>query len=1257
MKMRWDVDSWNDLPIPGIEVGSVHRVIEVDVMIVWTGYYWERLKHSVLDNDEEERHLPPGFLDLLIPDVKVSYVNQYELVLDPIEGGSGAVFVGGDLVIASPDTAVFSDLKALNLVSGSLVEVDLVADTEYWVYLANTKSTAFNRGDWDYRGKLFLSGTTPVDGYLGAGIGQNARLAGHIQTTEDGEFARELDISLISNRASLPEAFREFSDFVLDFIDESTIRLRKIDGTYGQIFVPDSLRYIGFDYDITRTDDWIEWDDDMLDKVIRRESSLSSSTVYYIYVAGMVDAFNFNETNPRTGRPWQESDYEAEDNYVSALDFRIKPFLSPQVPDHGRMSETWPGFYTRHIGQVVTDENGKFINSRGLSTIRQPVLNPTYFDGLAEITFVPQGEGEFRICKIRGTSGIVNVGGEAVQTYDQSNSEQVHKALNTAIVQAYNEAAPTSPLSNLNAVSTYTSQSLYLYLANSRSLWGSYVNKIFFSTTAPAQGYLSANWPGNQARWIATVRINSQGKFTGSYIEDAVRPPVLLLDDAGISPNEAWSSQKINAEFQKVYLQISAQSAFDTQKTQGCAVRLEYYDETTVKLFPQVEGTTIVFPDLTSLEIPETGVSLDLDGTSASWGTVYYVYLDDAGLYISETMPDTEYSAMKCLSPDAVLVGYLSTGGMPEEFTGITFSSSSDFTRRDRKGDITNWVRDSANKGHFTDGSNPLSIGVGNDCPLVRLYHSVEISGTAYTIIGITGDGSGTDGVELDGDPSSGAVSGVYAEVVDDDEIVASGMWTYDGSDNPSTSYATQDMTSNTSPSPVVVSSYPASSDAHDVFDQNTSSGFLVSDNPTWGATDIYYDAGEGNGLCINKWRIRHGQYEYETSSWITGAKLYGSNVASPGSGDWTLLDTQTFSGSGVPQWTSYFTFTNSTSYRHTRCEITGVSGAWGTNMWELHLVAASRLSDPDLVVCCSGAALQTDASLWSHICNIARGDFSKPSGSSIFGAFSFDNKSTWKTRRSGVWTDIVRFNTVWQYHDGTSWQSASEDSMIVALEEAIRDSDNQLSWTDIEAMDEDDWSDTNGFETTDNYFDFAVGLKPDTSNGSPSFEAVTGFCRIGHKHMAGTWNIFSFWNEPNREWYETVEDYWLELPDDDVIEDITLDTPGFFYPSSTTATIERTGGSGMYFNETGSNGPCHISPLAVGEDECTVYQIPTKPMGTLTLTITMSPTSMSPNTIYHKSYLNHEYEVEEYSPFYSWPKVMHYENVSGALKISRDGN
>jgi len=43
MKMRWDVDSWNDLPIPGIEVGSVHRVIEVDVMIVWTGYYWERL--------------------------------------------------------------------------------------------------------------------------------------------------------------------------------------------------------------------------------------------------------------------------------------------------------------------------------------------------------------------------------------------------------------------------------------------------------------------------------------------------------------------------------------------------------------------------------------------------------------------------------------------------------------------------------------------------------------------------------------------------------------------------------------------------------------------------------------------------------------------------------------------------------------------------------------------------------------------------------------------------------------------------------------------------------------------------------------------------------------------------------------------------------------------------------------------------------------------------------------------------------------
>lgn len=1214
MKTFWEVESESDLPIPGVQVGALHKITEHHIMVFWTGFQWERLKHHMLDTDEDERHLPPGFLDWLIPDVEVVFVNEYELVLEPVEGGTGAVFVGGELITASPDTAVFAETQALNLIGGVLQTTDLQADTEYWIYIANNKSVNYNLGNWDYRGRLFLSTTTPVDGYLGTGIGLYARLAGRIQTTSETLFARELDISLLSNRSSLTHAFREFSDYVIEFIDQDTLRLQRLDGTYGQIFIPDSLRYVGFDYDITTSDDWVAWSESGETHVTLESTYLAPSTRYYIYMAGKVDPFNFNEVNPDTGRPWTESDVGAEDNYVSALDLRLKPFLSPQAPDHGRLSETWPGFYTRWIGQVSTDANSRFKNARDLSMIRQPTLDPTYFDGLAEITFVAMGENDFRVAKISSTSGIVNVGGEAVQTYDKDDSQNVHKASTSDIVQAYTEASPSDPLSDLNAVSTYTSQTLYLYLANSRSLWGDYANKLFFSTTAPTGGYLSQNWPGNQARWLADVRISSTGTFAGSFIEDAVSPPALILDDESISSNEVWSSQKINAELQKLYFQIDATTTFNSQKTQGCAVKLQRVDDDTIKLYPMTEGVVVVFPDLTYLEIPTAGVSYDVSTSSALWDTFYYMYLNDSGLYLSTTPPDTQYTKMHTLGTDSVLVGYVTTGGFVEDIPDTTFSDNSDITRRNRRGAITNWVRDSDSKGHFTDGATAQTLGVGNDCPLVRKYHSVEIDGTPYTIINIVDDGEGTDEVWLDADAASGSATGIYAEVVDNGSLKASEWYEYDGSLNPRTDYATADMTSNTSPSPNVVSSYPTSSTAYYVFDQYVGTAKEVHTNPTYGITDIYFDTGSGNSFLINKWRIRHGYIINEVLTYVTSAKLYGSNVASPGPGDWDLLDNESFSASSQYEWSSYRTFTNSTLYRHFRLEITGIqgSGIFGAYLFEIQLVHAGPIADTDIVVSYPDASLQLDAHTWSHIFQIAGANLGIHSGSDVFGAFSFDNRATWHLQRSGSWTQIVRFNTVWQYHDGTSWQDASEDTLGAALEDALRDGDNQFSWTDIDDLDENDWKDTGGFDD-DLYFDFAVGIKPGGSWGSPAVDGITGSVKRGNRQVCGGWNVYSFWNQAAKEWYETIDDY----RDGDDMDDVPLVLPGCFIPAAGTGGIERTEESRVKFYISGSQ-YCIAIVWGTGEDICNFG------LGNNTLTVTLTPSSLTPQTRYDTFVLAH---------------------------------
>lgn len=717
IRWLWGVDSLGELPRPGLFVGAAHKFTETEIELVWDGFQRKRLHtHRGLVDDEPERHLPPGLIELFVADVRLSYRSARELALDPVPGGRGYALVNGQRVDAELKCSVFNTLPVLmwDNVDNSVFAIEIEASSEYFVYLANSLSDEFITSDWDFRGKLFLSRSAPVNGYLSPrGAGKNARIAGRIQTNSYKRFIRELDISLISRGPSLTETFREYSDFSVVFIDQNTVRLQKKDNAYGQLYVPEELKYIGEGNDVTRWDKWVsvgEWEwiadgstnsneiditqtltdgaritassqtqgyeawkvfnDDsgatnrwltgagnttgwvIYDfgehdrqvinkyrwKTAETDSSLvpgswrvegsnsgtewmtlhsgantvqtagtwigwftfSNSTAYryyrffvtsncghasymtideieyvsaqgfvnpasgkihinngplgpsstwYLYIANEVDGFNFNAINPDTNRPWQMEDANAASSYVESLDMRLKMFASDMSPDHGRLTESEPGFWTRYLGRVETDSYGRFRYRRDISAINPIRLDPMDFEGLAEIQIVPVDNQSFRIAAIRGTSGIIYVGGDTVQARDVDDPN-VHTIRTTDTVYVYNQGAIDSPLIPQQMVNFYYNTRFYVYIANSREVWGALASRTFVCNLPPVNGSLSDNWPGNQARWLLTLTTSAEGLFTGDYAEESVAPLFARISDGGTSLNATWSSQKTNSTIQ-----------------------------------------------------------------------------------------------------------------------------------------------------------------------------------------------------------------------------------------------------------------------------------------------------------------------------------------------------------------------------------------------------------------------------------------------------------------------------------------------------------------------------------------------------------------------------------------------------------------------------------------------------------------------------------------------------------------------------------
>jgi hypothetical protein len=149
------------------------------------------------------------------------------------------------------------------------------------------------------------------------------------------------------------------------------------------------------------------------------------------------------------------------------------------------------------------------------------------------------------------------------------------------------------------------------------------------------------------------------------------------------------------------------------------------------------------------------------------------------------------------------------------------------------------------------------------------------------------------------------------------------------GANNTSVAYATPVMTGFTSPSGVVATSGDYTTwYAWKVFDQNTTTDWYGTHSGTIWPAWISYDFGVGKQ--INKFRY-------------FGANLYSpmdfTFAGSNNNTDWTTLYTGTNVADPGNAWTSYFTFSNSTSYRYYRFHITAKWQSAYVSIYELHMV------------------------------------------------------------------------------------------------------------------------------------------------------------------------------------------------------------------------------------------------------------------------------------------------------------------------------
>jgi hypothetical protein len=276
-----------------------------------------------------------------------------------------------------------------------------------------------------------------------------------------------------------------------------------------------------------------------------------------------------------------------------------------------------------------------------------------------------------------------------------------------------------------------------------------------------------------------------------------------------------------------------------------------------------------------------------------------------------------------------------------------------------------------------------------------------------------------------------------------------------DGSSNERTDYISSAMTSNSSPSPLIISASSEHSSpdcpAWRVFDQNEShstdpqecwiaSAAASETNPQW----VQIDFGVGAVVVINKYRLlSRNSSDPAYVSAPRDFELSGSND----SVNWVVMDSRVdLAQLSSNTWSDYLTFTNGAGYRHYRFTIKKSWGQGLTSLSQLKLVEASHdVSATVAVASLSG----TVTSEWSAIANMSP-SFSAPGTTKILYALSFnrnDDSENWQIWNGSDWKNIARLNLEnWQCLDATGiWIDANLNSRLAALKQAFEIDSNRM--------------------------------------------------------------------------------------------------------------------------------------------------------------------------------------------------------------------
>jgi hypothetical protein len=382
-----------------------------------------------------------------------------------------------------------------------------------------------------------------------------------------------------------------------------------------------------------------------------------------------------------------------------------------------------------------------------------------------------------------------------------------------------------------------------------------------------------------------------------------------------------------------------------------------------------------------------------------------------------------------------------------------------------------------------------MTLGAGNDCPYVEDGLEVTIGGAPYYISDIAGDGEASGEVTLTTSVSSGDVSSIYGLTVSNNRIT--------------TTYAAQQplevYTKSAGPGPTIqtvriiltgASCAPGGTNPRFTFSTATWQSSLTSRrwcrvahasiverssgaNGTTTPTQITFNNGSAGFTLYGKEQTVQSDTVWNYT--IDSGKDYLVILDTVGYGSFQALDGGSGAGyySRAPYVTSlgwqYPTSWNQATVTLNNDPIYGFRFNSGQTVALTAVDLLTIEAQVDQMVVGHTNDNNRFESIYADGISGVSVSQSTPGSSKIYHAVSMDNRATYQVFVDSAWRVIVQESGGnWQYNNSATttpnWVNATVNSLLGALEKALAISYNQWEKTDIEAMDEDDWSAEDGF-------------------------------------------------------------------------------------------------------------------------------------------------------------------------------------------------